>query len=41
LALDSISSAFLFCWMEDPDRHPVDTGLIEKIFFERIYLVHK
>jgi AcrR family transcriptional regulator len=41
LALDSISNAFLFCWMEDPDRHPVDTDLIEKIFFERIYLVHR
>ncbi|MDF9408998.1 MAG: HTH-type transcriptional regulator RutR [Pelotomaculum sp. PtaB.Bin013] len=41
LALDSISSAFLFCWMEDPDRHPVDTDLIDKIFFERIYLVHR
>ncbi|HHW44180.1 MAG TPA: TetR/AcrR family transcriptional regulator [Desulfotomaculum sp.] len=41
LALDSISNAFLFCWMEDPDKHPVDTDLIEKIFFERIYLVHR
>ena len=41
LALDSISNAFLFCWMEDPDRHPVDADLIEKIFFERIYLVHR
>ncbi|MFZ5590304.1 MAG: TetR/AcrR family transcriptional regulator [Bacillota bacterium] len=40
LALDSISNAFLFCWMEDPDRHPFDTDLIEKIFFERIYLLH-
>jgi len=41
LALDSISNAFLFSWMEDPDKHPVDTDLIEKIFFERIYLVHR
>lgn len=41
LALDSISNTFIFCWMEDPDRHPVDTDLIEKIFFERIYLVHR
>lgn len=41
LALDSISNAFLFCWMEDPDRHPVDTDLIEEIFFERIYLVNR
>lgn len=39
LALDSISNAFLFCWMEDPERHPVDTDLIEEIFFERISLV--
>jgi len=41
LALDSISNAFLFSWMEGPDKHPVDTDLIEKIFFERIYLVHR
>jgi len=41
LALDSISNAFLFCWVEDPDRHPVDADLIEKIFFEQIYLVHR
>lgn len=39
LAFDGMSNAFLFSWMEDPDRHPVDTDLIEKIFFERIYLV--
>ncbi len=41
LALDSISNAFLFCWLEGPDRHPVDTDLIEKIFFEQIYLVQR
>ncbi len=41
LALDSISNAFLFKWMEKPDRHPVDIDMIEKIFFERIYLVHR
>jgi len=41
LALDSISNAFLFSWMEDPDKHPVDTDLIEKIFFERMYLVRR
>ncbi len=39
LAFEGMSNAFLFSWLEDPDRHPVDTGLIEKIFFERIYLV--
>jgi len=38
LALDAMSNAFLFCWMEDPDRHNVDPGLLEQIFFERIYL---
>jgi AcrR family transcriptional regulator len=36
LALEGISNAFLFCWMEDPDRHCVDPDLIEEIFFERI-----
>lgn len=41
LALDSISNTFIFSWMEDPDRHPVDPDLIEKIFFERIHLVHR
>ncbi len=38
LALDSISNTFLFCWMEDPDKHSIDTDLIEEIFFEQIYL---
>jgi len=41
LALDSISNTFIFSWMGDPDRHPVDPDLIEKIFFERIHLVHR
>jgi Transcriptional regulator len=38
LAFDGMSNAILFSWVEDPDRHPVDPNLIEKIFFERIYL---
>jgi len=37
LAFDSISNTFLFCWMEDPERHAIDTDLIEKIFFGQIY----
>jgi AcrR family transcriptional regulator len=38
LAFDGMSNAFLFSGLEDPDRHPVDTNLIEEIFFEQIYL---
>lgn len=43
LALDSISDAFLFDWMENPDRFPISTiaELIEKIFLERISLLPK
>ena len=39
LALDSISNAFLFYWMEDPGKHVIDTNLIEKIFFEQVNLI--
>lgn len=41
LAFDSISNAFLLRWLEDPDRHPIDTDLIEEIFFEQIYMVRR
>ena len=39
LALDSISDAFLFSWMEDSGKQNLDTNLIEKIFFEQVHLV--
>lgn len=35
-ALEGMSNALLFCWMEDPERHPANPDLIEQIFFERI-----
>lgn len=38
LALDNISNIFLLCWKENPDKHTIDVGLIEEIFFEQIYL---
>lgn len=38
LALDSICNAFLFSWMKAPDRCSINIGLIEEIFFEKIYL---
>ncbi|MCG0277933.1 MAG: TetR/AcrR family transcriptional regulator [Thermanaeromonas sp.] len=43
LALESISNAFLFEWMENPDKFPISTiaDLTEKIFLERISLLPK
>jgi len=36
VALEGITNAFLFCWLEDPDRHPYEANipLIKELFLK-------
>ncbi len=38
VAIDSLTNAFLFCWLDDPKRHPYprNAEMILKMFFEQI-----
>ena len=40
LALDGMTNAFLFAWLEDPKKHPYEKNakLIEDLFFEKVLL---
>jgi len=40
VALDSLTNAFLFLWLEDPDRHPYRENVrkISQIFFENLLI---
>jgi AcrR family transcriptional regulator len=38
VALEGLTNAFLFCWMEDPDRHPYEANvpLITELFLKGV-----
>jgi hypothetical protein len=38
VALEGVTNAFLFCWLEDPERHPYESNIptVMDIFFEGV-----